>query len=92
MISWKNPDENDRGLGMHDYLQMGVMDAIQAVSDITHARDIHGAGYCLGGTLLAIAAAAMARNDDARLKTVTRKQKGSGLYFCLLFNAPAAAS
>jgi len=71
MISWKNPDENDRGLGMHDYLKMGVMDAIGAASDITKARGIHGVGYCLGGTLLSIAAAAMARDNDARLNTLT---------------------
>jgi polyhydroxyalkanoate synthase len=71
MISWKNPDENDRGLGMHDYLTMGVMDAIDAVMAITKARGMHAAGYCLGGTLLAIAAAAMARDEDTRLKTLT---------------------
>ncbi len=74
MISWKNPDEADRGLGMHDYLNMGVMDAVKAVSEITKAGGIHGVGYCLGGTLLAIAAAAMAREatkGDARLKTLT---------------------
>jgi Poly-beta-hydroxybutyrate polymerase N terminal/Poly-beta-hydroxybutyrate polymerase (PhaC) N-terminus len=71
MISWKNPVENDRGLGMHDYLKMGVMDAIDAVSSITRAHGIHATGYCLGGTLLAIAAAAMARDEDARLKTLT---------------------
>lgn len=71
MISWKNPDENDRGLGMHDYLQMGVMDALDAVTVITDKHGIHGVGYCLGGTLLAIAAAAMARDNDARLKTLS---------------------
>ncbi len=71
MISWKNPDENDRGLGMHDYLHMGVMDAIDAVLAITRTRGLHGAGYCLGGTLLTIAAAAMAREGDARLKSLT---------------------
>lgn len=71
MISWKNPDENDRGLGMHDYLQMGAMDALDAVTAITDKRGIHGVGYCLGGTLLAIAAAAMARDNDAHLKTLS---------------------
>lgn len=74
MISWKNPGENDRGLGMHDYLNMGVMDAIRAVQAISDGRGVHGVGYCLGGTLLAIAAAALARGGRraaAPLKSMT---------------------
>ncbi|MDO9166052.1 MAG: poly-beta-hydroxybutyrate polymerase N-terminal domain-containing protein, partial [Rhodoferax sp.] len=31
MISWRNPDDSDRDLGMQDYLQMGVIDAMAAV-------------------------------------------------------------
>jgi polyhydroxyalkanoate synthase len=71
MISWKNPDADDRDLGMEEYLRLGVMDALQAVSAIVPERKVHGVGYCLGGTLLAIAAAAMARDGDERLATLT---------------------
>lgn len=70
-ISWKNPDEHDRDLGMGDYLRRGVMDALGAVSTIVPGRKVHSVGYCLGGTLLAIAAAALARDGDERLATVS---------------------
>jgi polyhydroxyalkanoate synthase len=71
MVSWKNPDARDRDLGMDDYLQLGVMDALDAVQTITAAPKIHAVGYCLGGTLLSIAAAAMGRDKDDRLATVS---------------------
>lgn len=71
MISWKNPTEDDRNLGMPDYQKLGVMDAIDTISTITNNAKIHGIGYCLGGTLLSIAAAAMSRDNDDRIQTLT---------------------
>ena len=71
MVSWKNPGPDDRDLGMDDYRALGVMAALDAIRDIVPNQQVHGVGYCLGGTLLSIAAAAMARDGDARLKTVT---------------------
>lgn len=70
-ISWKNPDADDRQLSMADYLRVGVAEAIDAVSAITGGNRIHAVGYCLGGTLLTLAAAGMGRSDDERLASVT---------------------
>jgi polyhydroxyalkanoate synthase len=70
-ISWKNPGPPERNRGMEDYLRMGVLDALNAVSAIVPRQKIHATGYCLGGTMLAIAAAAMARDNDERLASVS---------------------
>lgn len=71
VVSWANPGPEGRDLGMDDYLQLGVMDALDAVATVVPGQKIHATGYCLGGTLLAIAAAAMGRDGDERLASVS---------------------
>jgi polyhydroxyalkanoate synthase len=71
MISWHNPQAEDRDMGMEDYLQLGVIDALNVVHAIVPDRTVNAVGYCLGGTLLSIVAAFLARKDDARLNSMT---------------------
>lgn len=71
MVSWRNPGPEQHDLGMEDYLTRGVEDAIAAVKAVIPDYPIHAVGYCLGGTLLAIAAAHLASRSDKSLKTLT---------------------
>ena len=66
MLSWRNPDEGDALLEMDDYLQLGVLAALAEITRRSPGASINAMGYCLGGTLLAIAAAALARPGGVR--------------------------
>lgn len=71
-ISWVNPGPELRDMGMDEYLELGFHAALDAVNAILPGRKVHATGYCLGGTLLSIAAAAMARDGQTdRLASLT---------------------
>jgi polyhydroxyalkanoate synthase subunit PhaC len=66
-ISWRNPGAEFRNTRLNDYLSRGVLAALAEVRKRCDDSPVHAIGYCLGGTLLAIAAAALARDGHAGL-------------------------
>ena len=71
MISWRNPDSSSRDVTLDAYRTDGIGAALDAVSKVVPGQKVHACGYCLGGTILAIAAATMARDGDDRLASLT---------------------
>ncbi|NIB43646.1 alpha/beta fold hydrolase [Pseudomaricurvus alkylphenolicus] len=71
LISWKNPGEEDRDVSFMDYLNHGLFEAMAAANAVCPNRKLNAVGYCLGGTILSIAAALMAREEDDRLNSIT---------------------
>ena len=70
-ISWRNPTEAEAHWSLEDYRKDGILQALAVINAIVPGTRVHANGYCLGGTLLAIAAATMARDGDDRLASVT---------------------
>ena len=71
IVSWRNPESRDRNLSMDDYYKLGAMAAINTISALFPDTKINLMGYCLGGTLALITAAAMAGNKDSRLNSLS---------------------
>lgn len=71
IVSWRNPTEEDRDLGMQEYLEQGPFSAMEAIRSLIPDQQIQAVGYCLGGTLMAMAAATLARDGKDWLRSLT---------------------
>jgi polyhydroxyalkanoate synthase len=71
MISWTNPGSEFRDYGIEEYLENGILAAMDAVQKVVKTSKINLAGYCAGGSLAIIAAAYLAREKDNRINSLT---------------------
>jgi polyhydroxyalkanoate synthase len=55
VISWKNPDASMEDISFEDYLDLGPLDALATIKEITDSPHVNVVGYCIGGTLLSMA-------------------------------------
>jgi polyhydroxyalkanoate synthase subunit PhaC len=70
-ISYRNPDESMRDVGLDDYLLHGPQAAIDAIQEITGTAQVNVVGLCLGGTLTAMLLAFLEKHDDDRVRSAT---------------------
>ncbi|MDI9246721.1 class I poly(R)-hydroxyalkanoic acid synthase [Marinobacter sp. CHS3-4] len=71
MISWVNPGPAHKDKGFDDYLQDGVLAAIDAIEKATGEKTINAIGYCIGGTLLATTLAWLAKKGRKPVASAT---------------------
>ena len=70
-ISWVNPDARLAHKTFEDYMREGPLAALDAVKEATGEDKVHAVGYCVGGTMLTVALAAMAAWHDERIVSAT---------------------
>ena len=71
VISWVNPDARLADKGFADYMREGPLQALDAIGEATGEDRVNVVGYCVGGTLLAVALAYMAAKGDRRAASAT---------------------
>ena len=71
MLSWRNVGPDQGQLGWDDYIESGIFEAIRVVREITGADVVNTLGFCVGGTILATALAALARRGERPAASMT---------------------
>ena len=71
MVSWVNPDERHRDRGFDDYFRDGILAALDAIEQATGETEVNAIGYCIGGTLLAMALAWLGARGAGRIHAAT---------------------
>ena len=71
VVSWVNPDQSLGHLGWDDYVEKGVIDALEVAQQISGEKQVNALGFCVGGTLLASALAAMAARGKKPVSSLT---------------------
>lgn len=71
VVSWINPDNSYRDVGMEDYIEEGYLTAIREVKEITGQKQINAVGYCIAGTTLALTLSLLKQRGDKSVKSAT---------------------
>src|SRR5690606_20598115 len=71
MVSWRNANASIAHLQWDDYIEDGVARAIHVAREIAEVDRINVLGFCVGGTLLATAAAMLAKRGERPIESMT---------------------
>jgi polyhydroxyalkanoate synthase len=71
LVSWRNAGPGQAELTWDDYIEQGVLRAIDVARTIAKADKVNTLGFCIGGTLLASALAVLAARDEHPAASMT---------------------
>jgi polyhydroxyalkanoate synthase subunit PhaC len=71
MVSWRNISAEVGTLTWDDYLQKGVIKAIEVALDVTGADRANTLGFCVGGTILTSALGVLAAKGEEKVSSLT---------------------
>ena len=71
MVSWRNVGPDQGHLTWDDYLKLGIVEPIRVVREISGSDTINALGFCVGGTILATALAALAARGERPVAALT---------------------
>jgi len=96
LVSWKNVQADESHFAWDDYLDKGVLTALDVVREVTRVKKPNVLGFCVGGTILAAAlAVARGRGEDPveslTLMTTLLDFADAGELACLVDEASVAA-
>jgi polyhydroxyalkanoate synthase len=71
MVSWRNITEDLGHLTWDDYIEKGVLKALEVSRAICAAEKVNALGFCVGGTMLGAALAVMGQKGEKGVESAT---------------------
>lgn len=71
LVSWANPHESLATVSWNDYIEEGAIQAIHTVQQISKQDKINAFGFCVGGTIISTALAALADRGEHPVSSLT---------------------
>ena len=71
MVSWINPDDSYRDVGMEEYIEDGYIAAFNEIKAITGEKNLNAVGYCIAGTTLSLTLSLLKQRGDTSVNSAT---------------------
>ncbi|UWQ34239.1 class I poly(R)-hydroxyalkanoic acid synthase [Leisingera sp. M527] len=71
VVSWVNADASHAEVGMEDYIQEGILTAIETAKEICKVKQVNAVGYCIAGSTLSLTLSLLKQRGDTSVKSAT---------------------